>query len=223
VLDGPETAPSDNEPELELPAVDEAGPVRTRTVDLERGTTAPPQAPAEPESATPEQAVALIEPSPQSSPATAETDRVEPSESGAGAPEESRAPASDASQTSAASQASADSETSAASDEPEVRSAATASAPVNDAASRSAAAKRSGTDAAGWMVQLGSFGEQANAERLVQRVSTYGYSARVMDHVAGGRTLHRVRIGGYASRNEAESAIASLAAHGFVAQVVAPE
>lgn len=73
----------------------------------------------------------------------------------------------------------------------------------------------------GWMVQLGSFSEQDNARRLADRVSTYGYTARVSAFRSGGRTMHRVRVGPADSRKEAEATASSLAAHGFVAQVVA--
>jgi cell division protein FtsN len=37
---------------------------------------------------------------------------------------------------------------------------------------------------------------------------------------ASGKVMHRVRLGPYASRGEAESVTSSLSAHGFVAQVV---
>jgi DedD protein len=71
-----------------------------------------------------------------------------------------------------------------------------------------------------WVVQLGSFGDKANAERLASRVGTYGYDAHVSDYRAGGRTMHRVRVGPQATRDQAESVASSLSAHGFVAQVV---
>jgi DedD protein len=80
-----------------------------------------------------------------------------------------------------------------------------------------------GTDlaAAGlWVVQLGSFGEADNARRLADRVSHYGYQAEVSAFRAGGRAMHRVRIGPQASRTEAEVIASALSAHGFVAQVV---
>lgn len=78
-------------------------------------------------------------------------------------------------------------------------------------------------DAGGWVVQLGSFGEEDNARRLAQRVSTYGYKPDISNHRAGGRVMYRVRVGSYASRPQADATASSLAAHGFVAQVVAAD
>lgn len=75
----------------------------------------------------------------------------------------------------------------------------------------------------GWIVQLGSFGEEANARQLAGRVADYGFDARVTEFETRGRLLHRVRVSGYATRAQAEAAVSSLSAHGFVAQVVSPE
>jgi DedD protein len=78
-------------------------------------------------------------------------------------------------------------------------------------------------DPAGWMVQLGSFGDEGNAHRQARRIETLGYEPVVSNFDSGGRTMYRVRIGPEASRERAEAAASSLAAHGFVAQLVAPE
>ena len=86
-------------------------------------------------------------------------------------------------------------------------------------AERTEAAARPGD----WVVQLGAFSDPANAGQLASRVSTYGYTGRVSEYLTGGRTMHRVRIGGFGTRNEAEAAASSLAAHGFPARVVSPE
>jgi DedD protein len=71
-----------------------------------------------------------------------------------------------------------------------------------------------------WSVQLGSFGDAANARRLASRVDAYGYAAAVSDVKASGKVMHRVRVGPYATRGEAEAVTSSLSVHGFVAQVV---
>jgi len=71
-----------------------------------------------------------------------------------------------------------------------------------------------------WMVQLGSFGDRENAERLAKRVAAFGPAPEVSTFRAGGRVMYRVRIGPHASRDLAEAAASSLSAHGFVAQVV---
>lgn len=75
----------------------------------------------------------------------------------------------------------------------------------------------------GWMVQLGAFGDVANANQLASRISTFGYSAVVSEFRSGGQTMHRVRIGGFDTENEAEAAASSLSAHGFPGRVIAPE
>jgi DedD protein len=71
-----------------------------------------------------------------------------------------------------------------------------------------------------WLVQLGSFGDAENAQRLASRVDAYGYNAAVSAVKASGKVMHRVRLGPYPTRGEAESVTSSLSAHGFVAQVV---
>ncbi len=58
----------------------------------------------------------------------------------------------------------------------------------------------------GWVLQLGSFGNAANASKLVQRVSAAGYNAYQESVEVGGRTLHRVRIGHWREKGEAASA-----------------
>ena len=58
----------------------------------------------------------------------------------------------------------------------------------------------------GWVLQLGSFGNAANASKLVQRVSAAGYNAYQESVQVGGRTLHRVRVGHWREKDEAASA-----------------
>ena len=69
-------------------------------------------------------------------------------------------------------------------------------------------------------MQLGSFGEEANARRLVQRVATFGYKAEISNVRTNGRLLYRVRVGPHATRAQAEAAASALAAHGVSGQVV---
>lgn len=71
-----------------------------------------------------------------------------------------------------------------------------------------------------WAVQLGSFGERENAERLAKRVATFGAEPEVSTTRSAGRVMYRVRVGPHASRELADAAASSLTAHGFVAQVV---
>jgi DedD protein len=88
----------------------------------------------------------------------------------------------------------------------------------------SAPAPGARTDAKGaWVVQLGSFSEEANAKRLAQRVNAYGYKPDVSRLRASGRTLYRVRVGPYATRPQADASASALSAHGFGGQVVAAD
>ena len=75
----------------------------------------------------------------------------------------------------------------------------------------------------GWSVQVGSYAEEENAQRQAERVSSYGFDARVSSYISSGRLMQRVRIGPQASRERAEAVASSLSAHGFVAQVVSEE
>jgi DedD protein len=76
------------------------------------------------------------------------------------------------------------------------------------------------TDDAGWYVQIGSYADEENARRQADRVSTYGYEARVFSYTSSGRLMRRVRVGPQESRARAETVASALSAHGFVAQVV---
>ena len=73
------------------------------------------------------------------------------------------------------------------------------------------------------MVQLGSFGEEENARRLADRVTTFGFTPRVSTYTASGRPMFRVRVGPETSRERAAAVASSLSAHGFVAQVVSQD
>jgi len=104
-----------------------------------------------------------------------------------------------------------------------VPSAAPMPTPDPPARSSSAPARPAATDASSatrWLVQLGAFGDQANAERLAARVATFGYEAEVSAFPSSGRTVYRVRVGPEDTRARAEAIASALSAHGFVAQVV---
>ena len=71
-----------------------------------------------------------------------------------------------------------------------------------------------------WVVQIGSFSEEDNAQRLAQRVDGLGFNARVSTFTASGGAMYRVRVGPESSRERAVEIVSSLSMHGFVAQVV---
>jgi DedD protein len=71
-----------------------------------------------------------------------------------------------------------------------------------------------------WVVQIGSFSEEDNAQRLAQRVAGLGFNARVSTFNASAGPMYRVRLGPESSRERAVEIVSSLSTHGFVAQVV---
>jgi DedD protein len=94
---------------------------------------------------------------------------------------------------------------------PEPEPAAPVPAPVATAP-KPAPATAAGGD---WTVQLGSFGEEANARRVAQRAGTFGHKAEVSPIRSNGRTLYRVRVTPARSRAEADAAASALKAHGI--------
>ena len=72
----------------------------------------------------------------------------------------------------------------------------------------------------GWMVQLGVFSVQANAERLAQELKTQGFHTLVSQMGSAGRPLWRVRAGPVAEHAAAEQLGARLRAAGHPGSVV---
>jgi len=72
----------------------------------------------------------------------------------------------------------------------------------------------------GWVVQVGVFAKQANAERLVHDLQEQGFRTQISENTSGGRTLWRVRTGPVAERAAAEQLSARLRAAGHVGSVV---
>ena len=72
-----------------------------------------------------------------------------------------------------------------------------------------------------WTVQLGSYSDEANAKRMAQRASTYGYKAEVSSYKNGARTMYRVRVGPQATKAASDATASALRAHGVEASVVA--
>lgn len=79
------------------------------------------------------------------------------------------------------------------------------------------------TDAAadgGWLVQVGTFGEQGNADRLASRLESEGFVVVRSTISSSGQTLHRVRVGPAGSRDAAAALARRLAAAGHSANIV---
>lgn len=71
-----------------------------------------------------------------------------------------------------------------------------------------------------WAVQLGSFGNQQNAERLAADLRKQGFAAFLSQLSTDAGQLHRVRIGPQKDRESAEAMAARLAKAGHKGQVV---
>ena len=71
-----------------------------------------------------------------------------------------------------------------------------------------------------WAVQLGSFGDQENAERLAADLRKQGFAAFLSQLSTSSGQLHRVRIGPQKDRESAEAMAARLQKAGQKGQVV---
>jgi DedD protein len=71
-----------------------------------------------------------------------------------------------------------------------------------------------------WAVQLGSFGNQQNAERLAADLRKQGFAAFLSQLSTATGQLHRVRIGPQKDRESAEAIAEKLAKAGHKGQVV---
>ena len=84
-----------------------------------------------------------------------------------------------------------------------------------------AAAPKAAAAAGGFLVQVGTFGQKDNAERLAGTLKGKGFAAFVSPTSRAGKTLYRVRVGPAGSRDTAAGLAARLAAAGQSGQVVA--
>ncbi len=71
-----------------------------------------------------------------------------------------------------------------------------------------------------WAVQLGSFGNQENADRLVAELRQRGFGAFRSRLATNSGELHRVRVGPQENRGSAEDIASQLAKAGYEGQVV---
>lgn len=71
-----------------------------------------------------------------------------------------------------------------------------------------------------WVVQAGSFSQQANATDLRDQLIEQGFDAFVESTNAQGQTLYRVQIGPQSSRGQGEIILTRLRALGFEGQIV---
>jgi len=88
------------------------------------------------------------------------------------------------------------------------RAADAAAPPPPPPIERAAAAKKNvsaGSSHEGWTVQVGSFGSQANAQALRDKIGKNGFTAFVDSVNVNGKLSHRVRIGPAVDKDKANS------------------
>ncbi|MDP6675862.1 MAG: SPOR domain-containing protein [Gammaproteobacteria bacterium] len=71
----------------------------------------------------------------------------------------------------------------------------------------------------GWVVQLGSFSNQKNAQQLADAVGKHGFSVFLMPLDRSGKKLYRVRVGPRDTRAQAEKLAGKLVKVGYTGQV----
>lgn len=97
-----------------------------------------------------------------------------------------------------------------------------AAAPTAEPAATAAASRPAG--AGSYTVQVIAYNERTQAEQAVASLKSKGFDAYAMTaQIPGKGTIHRVRVGRYATRADAESAAATLAGTGAKPLVVSYE
>lgn len=104
---------------------------------------------------------------------------------------------------------------------PAEKAVAAAAAPKKTPPARETPAARPAASSTGmWAVQLGSFSNRANAEKLAADLRGDGYAAFLSQLGTSNGELHRVRIGPQKDRDSAETVAAKLGKSGHKGQVV---
>lgn len=238
LLDGPDDLIEDGPVSLQLPVPQEqVGQVRTETIDLRPRANDSPVISADDSAIGRRADVRTVEGSRTSSPSASTPISSDAPSVGAADVEAPTASGTASSRSDARSATAADSgsgdvaaetasggagtdaSTAAATAAAETAVSPTPAAPT-PAAPRPSPASTPPAATGDWALQLGSFGDESNARRLADRVSSFGYKPQITDYRAGGRTMYRVRVGPHETRARAEAAASALSAHGFVAQVV---
>lgn len=76
---------------------------------------------------------------------------------------------------------------------------------------RAAAAAPASSAGGKWTVQVGSYGSQANADKVVASLKQHGLHGSVSHFSKAGHTYYRVRVGAYAEHSDADKAAAAVA------------
>ena len=94
------------------------------------------------------------------------------------------------------------------------------SGPAEPAPAKQQAPAAAESETGMWAVQLGSFSNAANAERLAADLRQQGFAAFLSKLGTGDGELHRVRVGPQANRQAAEAVAIQLSAAGHSGKVV---
>ncbi len=79
---------------------------------------------------------------------------------------------------------------------------------------------RPGEEAFSYFVQTGAYASADDAESQRGKLALLGYAARISEREQSGRTVHRVRLGPFEEKGEADSTKEKLLAAGFEAALV---
>ncbi|MGB6976581.1 MAG: SPOR domain-containing protein [Gammaproteobacteria bacterium] len=82
--------------------------------------------------------------------------------------------------------------------------------------------KKSGTKEQGWIIQVGSFAEQKNVERLVQQLHAQGFVAQIKPIHTSHGTITRVYLGPEIQREQAERIAKQINEHFAIHSIVVP-
>jgi DedD protein len=93
--------------------------------------------------------------------------------------------------------------------QPPVHTIARAPQPAAKPAAKPAAAPVTSANGK-WLVQAGSYGSQANADKVVKTLKAHGFSASVSRFSKAGQTYYRVRLGPYTERADADKTAAAV-------------
>ena len=79
---------------------------------------------------------------------------------------------------------------------------------------------RPGDEAFSYFVQTGAYASAEDAESQRGKLALQGFAARISEREQSGRTVHRVRLGPFEEKGEADSTKEKLVAAGFEAALV---
>ena len=97
---------------------------------------------------------------------------------------------------------------------------ATASFGSGNSVPSSPVSTRPGDEAFSYFVQTGAYASADDAESQRGKLALLGYAARVTEREQSGRTVHRVRLGPFEEKVEADGTKEKLVAAGFEAALV---